>query len=157
MLSIVGVDRPSGGYLATKLDHERAAGSGTVPAFVLRSTQFHEFAGQLLAWGRQGDVCWVPEFLVQPVAVAAMARVLADLVLAEDPPAGITEVAGPQQEKLVDMTTRLAARRGDQVEVRGAPDDSADGRAFATGALLPGPDATITGPTFQEWLDAGEQ
>ncbi|MPY90720.1 MAG: epimerase [Luteitalea sp.] len=157
VLSIVGVDRASGGYLATKLDHERTARSGTVPTFVLRSTQFHEFAGQTLAWGRQGDVCWIPEFLVQPVAVAAMARVLADLVLAMDPRPGVSEVAGPQQEKLVDMATRLAARRGDPVEVRGAPDDSADGRAFAGGALLPDPGATITGPTFQEWLDAGER
>ncbi len=157
VLSIAGVDRPSGGYLATKAGHERAAQSGTVPAFVLRSTQFHEFAGQTLAWGRQDDVCWVPELLVQPVAVAAMARVLVDLLLAEGPPAGITEVAGPQRERLVGMATRLAARRGDQVEVRGAPDGSADGRAFASGALLPGPDAAITGPTFQQWLDAGEQ
>ncbi len=54
------------------------------------------------------------------------------------------------------MVTRLAARRGDPVEARGAPDDSADGRA-ATGALLPGPNAAIIGPIFEQWLDAGGQ
>jgi uncharacterized protein YbjT (DUF2867 family) len=130
---------------------------GAVPAFVLRASQFHEFPGQILEWGRHDDVWWVPERLVQPVAVAAVGRVLADLSLAEHPRAGVAEVAGPQQEQLADMAARLAARRSDPVEVRGAPDDSADGRAYAGGALLPGPDATITGPTFQQWLDAGEQ
>jgi uncharacterized protein YbjT (DUF2867 family) len=157
VLSIVGADRVSGGYLAAKLDHEHAVQQGAVPAFVLRSSVFHEFPGETLKWGRQDGVWWVPEQLVQPVAVAAMARVLADLVIAEDPPADVAEVAGPQQEQLVDMVARLAARRGDPVEVKGISDDSADGRAFTGGALLPGPDATITGPTFQQWLDAGER
>jgi uncharacterized protein YbjT (DUF2867 family) len=157
VLSIVGVDRVAGGYMAAKFEHERAARTGAVPTLVLRSTQFHEFAGQVLAWGQHDDVAWVPEMLLQPVAVAAAARVLADLVIADDPAAGIAEVAGPQQEQLVDMATRLAARRGDAVEVRGAPDDSADGRSAATGALLPGPKATIIGPTFEQWLAAGER
>ena len=67
------------------------------------------------------------------------------------------KVAGPRQEQLVDMATRLAARRGDPVEVRAAPDDRADGRAAATGALLPGPNTSIIGPTFEQWLDAGER
>jgi uncharacterized protein YbjT (DUF2867 family) len=102
-------------------------------------------------------VWWVPELLLQPVAVAAMARVLADLVLTEQPPAAVVEVAGPRQEQLVDMAVRLVARRGDPVPVKGIPDDSADGRAQAGGALLPGPNATIAGPTFQQWLDAGER
>jgi hypothetical protein len=30
------------------------------------------------------------------------------------------------------------------------PDDALN----ASGALLPGPDATLAGPTFEEWLDA---
>jgi uncharacterized protein YbjT (DUF2867 family) len=146
VLSIVGVDRASSGYLAAKLDHERSVQAGPVPAFVLRSTQFHEFPGQIRdLWGVQDGVWWVPEWQVQPVAVAAMARVLADLALVDNPP-DASEVAGPRQEQLVDMAARLAARRGDRVAVKPAPDDSADGRAFAAGALLPGPDATITGP-----------
>jgi uncharacterized protein YbjT (DUF2867 family) len=154
VLSIIGADRVASGYLAAKLAHERAIQQGAVAASVLRSSPFHEFPGQLLAWGSQDGVWWVPELLLQPVAVAAMARVLADLALAEHPPA---DVAGPQQEQLVDMATRLVARRGDPVLVKAIPDDSADGRAQAGGALLPGPNATITGPTFQQWLDAGEQ
>ena len=157
VLSIVGVDRLSGGYGAAKMDQERAIRSGPIPAFTLRSTQFFELLYRFRDWGLKDGVWWIPEQLIQPVSVAAMARVLADFVLAEDPPSGVAEVAGPRQEQLVEMACRWAARRGDPVEVRGLPDDSADGRISKEGGLLPGPDATITGPTFQQWLDAGER
>ena len=156
VLSIVGVDRLSGGYGAAKMDQERAIRSGPVPAFVLRSTQFYELLYRLRDWGPKDGVWGVPEQLIQPVAVAAMARVLADFVLAEDP-AGVAEVAGPRQEQLVEMARQWAARRGETVEVRGVSDDSADARTSREGGLLPGPDATIIGPTFQQWLDAGER
>jgi len=48
LLSIIGADRVAGGYLAAKLDHERAVQGGPVAACVLRSSPFHEFPGQLL-------------------------------------------------------------------------------------------------------------
>jgi uncharacterized protein YbjT (DUF2867 family) len=152
-LSIVGVDRLSTGYFAAKLRHEQAAQSGEVPVAVLRATQFHEFAGQILMWGRAGDLSRVPEMLVQPIAVASVATVLAHLALADGPPASVSEVAGPHVEQLVDMAARLAERRDDPVKVEGVADPSPDGQAIAAGALLPGPGAAIIGPTFQEWLD----
>lgn len=86
-----------------------------------------------------------------------MARVLADLVLADRVPAAVSEVAGPQPERLVDMAVRLAAHRGDPVPVKAVTDDSPDGQVFAGGGLLPAADAAIAGPTFQDWLDAGER
>jgi uncharacterized protein YbjT (DUF2867 family) len=157
VLSIVGVDRASAGYMAAKLTHEQATQDGPVPAAVLRATQFHEFVGQVRdQWGVQDGVWWVPDWRVQPVAVAAMARVLADVTLG-DHPSAVAEVAGPQPERLVDMAVLLAERRSDPVTVKAAPDDSPDGGMFAAGGLLPGPDATFTGPTFQAWLDAGER
>jgi len=36
------------------------------------------------------------------------------------------------------------------VSDRGDPDRD----VYETGALLPGPDATLAGPTFEEWLDS---
>src|SRR5437016_3835381 len=145
VVSIVGVDRLSGGYGAAKLAQERAIQSGPVPAFVVRSTQFYELLWRFRDWGPKDGVWRVPEQLVQPVAVAAMARVLAQMTLAQAPPAGIAEVAGPQEEPLVDVATRWAARRGEPLEVQELPDDTADGRASRSGALLPGPHAAITG------------
>lgn len=156
VLSIVGADRASGGYLAAKLDHERTAQAGSVPTSVLRATQFHEFVSQIRDnWGLQNGVWWVPDWQVQPVAAAAMGRVLAELALAEDPPT-LSEVAGPQQERLIDMAMSLAAHRGDGVPVKALPDDTPDGRLYAAGGLLPGPGATLTGPTFQDWLNSQE-
>ncbi len=157
VLSIVGIDRLSGSYWAAKREHERAAQSGPVAAVVLRCTQFHEFAGQVLDWGRHATTSRVQEMLVQPVAVVTAARVLADMALAPELPPPGSEVAGPRVERLVDMAARLAARRADPVHVEGFREDSSDGEAVAAGALLPSPHAVLTGPTFQQWLDAGEQ
>lgn len=51
VLSIVGIDRVPFGYYLGQRRQEELALSGPVPATVLRATQFHEFAGQLLARG----------------------------------------------------------------------------------------------------------
>ena len=53
------------------------------------------------------------------------------------------------------MATLLAARRGDaaRVEERRATRPTPTRRVFASGALLPGPGATLAGPTFEAWLD----
>ena len=53
------------------------------------------------------------------------------------------------------MAELLAARRGDpvKIEVAGNPADP-DDELNSSGALLPGPHATLAGPTFAEWLDA---
>ena len=34
--------------------------AGPVPVRILRAAQFHEFVGQLLDWGTQGDVAYAP-------------------------------------------------------------------------------------------------
>jgi hypothetical protein len=156
LLSIVGIDRVASGYYAAKLAHEQATRSGPVPAVVLRSTQFHEFAGQVLTWDRVGEVSRVPEMLVQPVAAGTVAAELVELALAASPPAA-SDVGGPLVEGLVDLATKLAARRGEPATVEGHRDDTERAELLATGALLPGRDARLVGPTFEEWLDAGER
>ncbi len=53
------------------------------------------------------------------------------------------------------MAALLTARRGDPVKVEGVSDPAdPDHDLYENGALLPGPDATLAGPTFEEWLDA---
>jgi hypothetical protein len=66
------------------------------------------------------------------------------------------ETAAPSEESLVDMTRLLVARRGDPVRIEGVS-DPADRDLYETGALLPVPDATLAGPTFEAWLDASHQ
>jgi hypothetical protein len=53
------------------------------------------------------------------------------------------------------MATLLAVRQGDGMRVQGVtnPDDP-DGHLYTDGGLLPGPDATLAGPTFEAWLES---
>jgi uncharacterized protein YbjT (DUF2867 family) len=101
----------------------------------------------------------------QLVAARTVAQALADLATATEPaPAPgssgvrILEIAGPREESLVDMAKLLAARRGDPVHIEGVSDPAdPDSDLYESGALLPGPDATLAGPTFEEWLDGTQR
>jgi uncharacterized protein YbjT (DUF2867 family) len=156
IVSIIGCDRFSAGYMAAKLAHERAALAGPIPTRILRAAQFHEFVAQLLDWGRQNGASYVPKMRTQLVAARTVAEVLADLAIAPDDlgeSAATAEVAGPRVETLVEMARLVAARRGDptRVEERSDPADP-DRELLENAGLLPGPNATLRGPTFEEWL-----
>jgi uncharacterized protein YbjT (DUF2867 family) len=156
LVSIVGVDRFRGGYNAAKVMQEQTHLVGPIPVRILRATQFHEFVEQLMGWGRQGDVAYVWRMRTQLVAARTVAEALVELATENKPvPATgagpIWEIAGPREERLVEAARRLAARNGDPVRVEevDAPDP-----LFETGGSLPGPDAVLAGPTFDEWMEA---
>jgi uncharacterized protein YbjT (DUF2867 family) len=151
VLSIVGVDRVEGsGHHAGKREQERLALSGAVPATVVRATQFFEFASMMVGWTRHGQEARLPALLLQPVAVADVAGVLVE-VAAGEPRNGISEVAGPETQDLVDMARRTLTARGESLRLvptwRGLY-----GVEMAGEVLLPGPDARIAATTFEEWL-----
>ena len=160
VVSIIGCDRFTAGYNVAKAAQERAMLSGPVPVRILRAAQFHEFVAQLVDWGRQGDVSYVPRMRTQLVAARTVAEALRELVTGPESPPGssdepIPEVAGPRVEDLVDMARLLAARRGDPVRIEEVSDpDDPDRELFETDGLLPGPHATLAGPTFAQWLDS---
>jgi hypothetical protein len=53
------------------------------------------------------------------------------------------------------MARLLAARRGYPPEIEDVSDPADPDRELnENGALLPGPGAILTGPTFAEWLDS---
>jgi len=93
----------------------------------------------------------------QLVAASSVAEVLADLATGPMPASGqVTEVAGPQEESLAEMARLLAARRGHPAKIEEVIDPAdPDHQLNENGALLPGPGAILTGPTFAEWLTAG--
>lgn len=157
VVSIINTDRLKGGYSIAKVAHEHAMLAGPVPARVLRAAQFHEFVEQLVQWGTQGDVAYVPKMRTQLVAARTVAEALADLAIdAGAAPGPTLEVAGPRPETLVEMARMLVARRGGGLRVEEVS-DPVDGAANESGGLLPGPDARLAGPTFEEWLDAGSR
>ncbi len=152
-LSIVGLERAFGfGYYQAKLAHEAAARQGAVAADIVRATQFHEFAAQVLRRGRRGPVAMVPRMRSQTVAARSVGRVLVEV--AEGPRTGDTvEVAGPDVADMVDLARQVVARRGGGTAVMGLRVPGRTGAAMRGDALLPGPSARIVGPTFGEWLD----
>jgi uncharacterized protein YbjT (DUF2867 family) len=158
VVSIIGIDKLTVGYNVAKLAHEHAMRSGPIPVRILRAAQFHEFVGQLMEWGRQGDVCYVPNMRTQLVAARNVGEELAALALDPEPlphDAPTLEIAGPRPENLLDMARLLARRRGEPSRVeQGNDPTNPDGELFASGVLLPGPTAKLVGPTFEEWLNA---
>jgi uncharacterized protein YbjT (DUF2867 family) len=158
VVSIIGIDKFTGGYNAAKVAHEQAALAGPIPARIVRAAQFHEFVEELMQWGTQGDVSYVWEMRTQLVSALTVAEALVELATAPDAEfdaAETTEVAGPREERLVEAARLLAARRGGSLRVEESPPDPSDpdSERYANGAALPGPDAKLAGPTFEEWLD----
>jgi uncharacterized protein YbjT (DUF2867 family) len=161
MVSIIGTDRYTAGYGAAKLAHERAALVGPIPARILRAAQFHEFVEVLMGWGRQGDVVYLPQLRTQIVAARTVAEALAAMSLSAEAEAEgegerPAEIAGPREEYLPDLAALLAAKSGAEVKIEAVSNPADPDDALNTnGGLLPGPHATLAGPTFTEWLGAG--
>jgi uncharacterized protein YbjT (DUF2867 family) len=156
VVSIIGIDKFQGGYNAAKLVQEQTLLEGPLPVRIVRAAQFHEFVDQLVGWMIQDGVAYLPEMQTQLVAARVVAEALADAAEEPEPENGrITEIAGPQAERLADAASALFASRGDSYEIREArmPDDP-DADAYANGAVLPNPGAKLAGPTFEEWLAA---
>ncbi|WP_432545432.1 SDR family oxidoreductase [Kineococcus sp. SYSU DK004] len=154
-LSIVGSDRAPHGYYAGKAVQEDLVARGPVPWTLLRATQFHEFAGQLLGQLSLGPLALVPVMRSQPVAAREVAERL--VVLAEEGVAGAApgrarDLGGPEVLRMADAVrayARATGRRGPVVEV---PLPGAMGRAFRDGTLVAGPDADRGTQTFAQWL-----
>jgi uncharacterized protein YbjT (DUF2867 family) len=154
VLSIVGIDRVDMGYYLGKRRQEELVLGGPVPASVLRATQFHEFAGQLL--DRSAAIAIVPRMLTQPVAAREVAEALVDLAVGA-PVGSAPELAGPEQKQMSDLVRRVRDARGSRRPVWAVrlPGHAWDG--MAKGGLLPGPGARIGRQTFAEWLALNEE
>jgi uncharacterized protein YbjT (DUF2867 family) len=156
VVSIIGIDKFQGGYNAAKVAQEQTLLEGPLPVRIVRAAQFHEFVDQLVGWTIQDGVAYLPEFRTQLVAARVVAETLADA--AEEPEienGKITEIAGPQEERLADVAAALFANRGDSLEVREVrPPGDPDAAAYAEGAALPNPGAQLAGPSFEDWLAA---
>lgn len=154
LLSIVGIDRGQrNSHYDGKREQERLLTAGEVPWTIVRATQFHDFAAMVAGWTEQDGTATIAPLLVQPVAPADVADVLAE-VAAGEPRRTRIDLAGPQTEDLVDMARRTYAARGQQIRLvptwRGAFDVSMAGEV-----LLPGDGARIGPTSFEDWLAAG--
>ena len=153
VLSIVGIDKAPGlGYYDAKRAQEREALNGPVPTSVVRSTQFHEFAGQLVARLSIGPVVGLPSFPVQPVAARSVAVRLVEIA-GGDPESTSWEIGGPEEIELVSAARQTLAKRGVHRAVIPVRVPGALGRALRGGALLGTSATKVVGPRFSEWLE----
>lgn len=149
VLSIVGVDRsPDYDYYVAKLAQEDAYRATAPGVVVLRATQFHDFAAQMLSWMTQDGVAHIIDAPSQPVATQEIVRALLDL--ATGAIEGDTQLAGPQRVEIVDQVRRLAAAKGLDVRVEPAETPA----SLAGGSMLPDDRALVRGPSWDEWLEA---
>ncbi len=154
LLSIVGVDRIEGNpHYAGKRLQEEMLRSGSVPVTIQRATQFHEFAGTVVGWMRQGDVATVPPLLLQPVAASDVGEVLAEIAVGA-PQGRARDLAGPEPQDFVDMARRTLAARGESIRLIPSWRSGLFGAEAAGEVMLPGPDARLASTTFDAWLAA---
>lgn len=151
LLSIVNCMRPEVqgyGYFAGKTAQEAVARSVSPHLTIVRSTQWFEFARQNLERMRFGPIAVVPGMTIAPVALAAVASVVADVVVG-DRTAAEVEVAGPETTTLWAMTKALPEPGVIPMHL---PIPGRMGKAFRRGALLPGSETEVVGPRFHEWV-----
>jgi uncharacterized protein YbjT (DUF2867 family) len=151
-ISIAGVDRIPTKYYGTKLSAEQAIMRSGLPWTVSRTTQFHEFALDLLERVVELPLVPVPRgWRIQPIDVDEVARRLADAVGSE--PAGrLPDVGGPEVWSVPDLVRDHLQRRHHrrrpvlEVQVPGAFSAALRGGAN----LVPG--NRSGGCTFEEFL-----
>lgn len=151
VVSIVGCERAAGyAYYAGKAAQEaaaRAAATSAVPAVVVRSTQWFEFPRQIVDLLTRGPFVAVPQMRLRPVALDAVADVVADIALGTRAPADV-DLCGPGEMTLASMVAALQDRPPLRIPV---PLPGA-ARAARSGALLPHDGAEQVGPAFTSWL-----
>lgn len=153
LLSIAALGRIKGNaHYAGKREQERLVESGPVPWTIVPATQFHDFAVTVVGWTERDGVAPIPPLLMQPIAPADVAAVLAEVAVGA-PHGRYRDVAGPETQDLVDMARRTNDARGRQVKLVPTWSSSLFGPDWAGEVLLPGADCRIAPTTFDQWLE----
>jgi uncharacterized protein YbjT (DUF2867 family) len=156
LLSIVGLEHGQAApHYAGKREQERLVIAGPVPWSIVRATQFLDFAAMVAGWTEQDGVATIAPLLVQPIALADVVAVLAEVAVGA-PLREKLDIAGPETQDLVDMARRTFAVRGQDIKLiptwRGV-----FGLDMAGEVLLPGEGARLAPTTFEDWLAGGAQ
>ncbi|MFL6115357.1 MAG: SDR family oxidoreductase, partial [Catenulispora sp.] len=153
LLSIVGIHSVEGNpHYAGKREQERLVEAGPVPFTIVPATQFHDFAEMVAGWAESDGVAPIAPLLVQPIAPADVAEVLAGVAVGE-PRGRHVDIAGPETQDLVDMARRTLAVRGRAVKLVPTWDGPLFGLAMSGNVLLPRENAWLAPTTFDAWLE----
>ncbi|MGD1879027.1 MAG: SDR family oxidoreductase [Kiloniellaceae bacterium] len=151
-LSVVGVDRfPDSPNLAARSRQENLLRASGLPHTILRATPLFECVASFVEAGNRGATVHVSPALIQPVASADVAAVLATLVT-EPPLYGTREIAGPERQPLDVFAQLYLEARGDDRRVIADVRARYYGTVLDDRSLLPGADPIIGSIRFQDWL-----
>lgn len=134
-------------YYEAKREAKEILLDGPVPATIVKSTQWYEFATNHDAVTCSADEVIVEDWLIQPIAADTVADVLVESALGQThSPRTIT---GPDAIRLPDLTSKLLAQQGDSRQVRTVEPAVV---ALGAGALLASGRAVVVGPDVDTWL-----
>jgi len=150
-LSIVGIERSDNGYFRAKLAQEKLIKASGIPYTVIRSTQFLEFLGGIVASSADGNTVRISPGLFQPIAADDVAAVVADVALAA-PRNGIVEIAGPERAPFNEFVARYLKAVGDTRKVVGDPAARYFGGRVEERSLVPLGEARLGRIGFDEWI-----
>ncbi|HYH13390.1 MAG TPA: NAD(P)H-binding protein [Thermomicrobiales bacterium] len=150
-ISVVGADRPTFSYFASKLASEEIVIESGLPWTILRATQFHDLMLKVGEGMAKLPVIPTPSgFRFQPIEADEVAARLVELALGE--PAGrVPDIAGPQVFEMAELVRgylRASHRRRLIVPVW-LPGRAA--REFRAGANL-APERSTGRRTWEEFL-----
>ena len=117
----------------------------------MRAAQFFEFVGGIAQSATEGQTVRLPPVLMQSIASADVAAVMADAALAA-PLNGTVDLAGPEPIRQDDLVRQFLRATRDARTVATDPNALYFGIAVNDQSLTPG-DHPRLGPTrFEDWL-----
>lgn len=152
VLSIVGVDGlQASGYMRAKVAQERIISASGLPYTILRATQFYEFTQAIVASLFVEDEVRVPDALIQPIAVAAVASEVVR-VANGTPRNGVVNIGGPEKLTFAEMAAMVVAANGDDTPVIVDPGAGYFGAPLHTNSLVTADSEMLAGTRFADWL-----
>jgi len=151
-VSIVGCELVHMTYFQVKAAQEDVVSRAAVPWTIVRATQFHEYVAAMMDAAARDRAVPVPNALLQPVACAEVARVVAD-VAERGPRHGRTEIGGPEVASLRELAETWRRAAGKHPVLIPVPLPGRLGRALRGGALTTGQPDVRGGLTFTAWAD----
>jgi uncharacterized protein YbjT (DUF2867 family) len=142
---------PGNAHMAGKRAQEAAVEAGSIPYTIVPATQFHDFPVTVVDWLEHDGVAQLPPLLMQPIAPADVADILARIA-AGSPQGRHRDIAGPEPQDLIDMARRTLTAQGRNVRLVPTWHGGIFDETAAGDALLPAADAEIAPTTFDEWL-----
>jgi uncharacterized protein YbjT (DUF2867 family) len=153
VLSIVGVDLISEGYLAAKKVQEKLVKGSGLPYTIIRSTQFFEFVPIIAAAALKDGATHVSNISFQPIAADDVTKLILELALTK-PANGIVEIAGPELLTMSDFVALYRKQTSGVDDVIVNQNSQYFEANIPSHALVPQGVAKLGSVSFDKWLSS---